>query len=289
MTANAVEQPFFDELADDSRIVCRPFVKWVGGKSQLIAPLIQRVPTDFKRYFEPFVGGGALMFKTQPKNAYISDINSELINAYQIVKEDVKSLIKDLRKHVYDKDYFYKVRNLDRSLDYKRLSPVQRASRLIFLNKTCYNGLYRVNSSGQFNTPFGRYTDPTIVDEVNLRACSKVLAGTTINLSSFLDIEPIISRDDFVYFDPPYVPLSSTANFTTYSRQGFDQKMQISLFEMCCSLDRKGARFMLSNSSAQFVRRLYKKFNINLVSAARSINSNGAKRGQINEVIVTNY
>ena len=289
MSSNTATQLTDDPAAYSAKVACRPFVKWVGGKSQLIAQLRKRIPESFKRYFEPFVGGGALLFRNQPSRAYISDINSELINAYQVVKEDVEALIKDLRTHVYEEKYFYSIRNIDRSIEYEKWSRVQRASRLIFLNKTCFNGLYRVNSKGHFNTPFGRYVNPTIVDEVNLRACSAVLAGVTISLSEFDQIEGIIERDDFVYFDPPYVPLSNTANFTTYSSQGFDGQMQDKLFALCCSLDKRGIRFMLSNSSAPFVLELYKQFKVELVPASRAINSNALKRGDVYEVIVTNY
>ncbi len=289
MSSYTAEQLFDDLVADSVKTTCRPFVKWVGGKSQLIAQLRRRIPENFKRYFEPFVGGGALLFRNQPSAAYISDINPELINAYRVVKEDVEALINDLNSHVYEEEYFYKIRNIDRSSEYESWSRVQRASRLIFLNKTCFNGLYRVNSKGHFNTPFGRYTNPTIVDEVNLRACSKVLASVTISLAEFDQIEGIIGRDDFVYFDPPYVPLSTTANFTTYSSQGFGEKMQHKLFTLCCDLDKRGVRFMLSNSSAPFVLELYKQFRIELVPASRAINSNASKRGDVDEVIVTNY
>lgn len=255
----------------------------------MIGELLKRIPETFSRYFEPFVGGGALLFKCQPRHAFISDVNSELINAYQVVKEDVEALIKDLKIHYYDEEYFYHIRNIDRAPEYKNWSPVKRASRLIFLNKTCYNGLYRVNSKGHFNTPFGRYTDPTIVDEANLRACSKVLEGACFNLASFEQIEAAICRDDFVYFDPPYAPLSATSNFTTYSAQGFDEKMQRELCMLCGRLDKRGIRFMLSNSSAPLVLELYKNFKIDLVSAARAINSKASKRGNVDEVIVTNY
>lgn len=272
-----------------ARINCRPFVKWVGGKSQLLPELLSRIPSDVTRYFEPFVGGGALLFAYQPHKACISDINPELINAYTVVKNEVGALIKDLKKHMYEKEYFYKVRDADRSPGYKRWSPVKRASRLIFLNKTCFNGLYRVNSKGHFNTPFGRYTNPTILDAENLRACSDVLQNVSIQQACFDSFEDSIEASDFVYFDPPYVPLSTTAYFTSYSSNGFDLKMQQELFELCCRLDKRGVRFMLSNSSAPFVTKLYKGFRVEFVSANRAINSKAEKRGAIQEVIVTNY
>lgn len=270
-------------------IRCHPFLKWVGGKGQLLPALLSRMPKKLDRYFEPFVGGGALFFNLQPSKAFLSDANPELINLYEVVRDNVAALIKDLKKHVYEEKYYYKIRGADRTSAYKKWSPVKRASRLIYLNKTCFNGLYRVNSEGFFNVPFGRYNNPTIVDANNLRACSAALQKVAIKLGEFTDIEPIVKKGDFVYFDPPYVPLSATSAFTSYGKNGFDLKMQRSLFELCCRLDDRGIHFMLSNSSAPFVLELYKQFKIEFVSATRSINSKGAKRGAIKEVIVTNY
>lgn len=173
--------------------------------------------------------------------------------------------------------------------EYRRWGAVARASRFIFLNKTCFNGLYRVNSKGQYNTPFGRYVNPRIVDEENLRACSRALKRVELRVAPFTGIEKTIRKNDFVYFDPPYVPLNATSSFTSYYREGFDLEMQRELFELCCRLDKKGVRFMLSNSSAPFVRNLYKRFRVELIGATRAINSKGSKRGKVDEVIVTNY
>lgn len=274
---------------NSENILCKPFVKWVGGKTQLMPEILKRIPQNINRYYEPFIGGGAVLFNLQPEKAYISDVNPELINTYNVIKSDVNSLIKDLAKHIYDKEYFYKIRDVDRSASFGKWSTVKRASRFIYLNKTCFNGLYRVNSSGHFNCPFGSYVNPKILDADNLRACSKVLQKVQIKLESFEEIADTIKKPDFVYFDPPYVPLSKSANFTSYSKEGFEIKMQQNLFELCCKLDRKGIRFMLSNSSASYVLDLYKQFNIELVSAKRAINSKGNRRGLIKEVIVTNY
>jgi DNA adenine methylase len=276
-------------LNDSAKIRCRPFLKWVGGKSQLLPELRRRLPRQFGRYFEPFIGGGALFFNLQPRRAYISDINPELINAYQVVQHSVEELISDLSQHVYEKEYFYRVRALDHSADFLESSKVARASRLIFLNKTCFNGLYRVNSKGLFNTPFGKYTNPTILDSDNLRACSAALADIDIQQAPFDALEALVGKNDFVYFDPPYVPLSVTANYTGYTRDGFDLDMQRRLYELCCRLDARGAYFMLSNSSAPFVVQLYQRFNLEFVDAARAINSKGSKRGPVAEVMVTNY
>ena len=271
------------------RIVCRPFLKWVGGKSQLITQIRQRLPQTIKRYYEPFIGGGALFFSLQPKHAYISDLNYELINAYQVVKNDVEALIEDLRRHTYEKEYYYLIRNSDRTEEFATWSSVARASRIIFLNKTCFNGLYRVNSKGQFNTPIGKYLNPTILDEKNLRACSEALKNTEIQHASFEALEERITAEDFVYFDPPYVPLTVTSNFTGYSSEGFSLQKQQDLYALCCRLHARGIKFLLSNSSAPLVLDLYKEFNIQLVAATRFINSKATGRGAVSEVLVSNY
>lgn len=270
-------------------IVCRPFLKWAGGKGQLLDELLARLPSSFSRYYEPFVGGGALLFALQPAKAIVVDVNPELINAYRVIKQDVEALIRSLKRHVYEQQYFYRLREADRRPEFGRWPPVRRASRFIYLNKTCYNGLYRVNARGLFNVPFGRYVNPTIADAGNLRACHSVLQGTDIREGDFESIEPELSRADFVYFDPPYVPLSATSYFTGYSSKGFDAKMQQNLFNLCCRLDRRGIRFMLSNSAAPVVKDLYKKFRLEVVPAARSVNSKAERRGKIEEVIVRNY
>ncbi|HEY9770750.1 MAG TPA: DNA adenine methylase [Coleofasciculaceae cyanobacterium] len=268
----------------------KPFVKWVGGKTQLLPELTSRIPDRVSRYFEPFVGGGALFFHYSPEQSTLIDINEELTNTYKVIKYQIEELIADLHQHIYEKDYYYQIRNVDRQLDeYKSWSDVQRASRLIYLNKTCFNGLYRVNSKGEFNTPIGKYKNPKIVDEVNLRACSQALASTEIITGSFLEVEAKIGEDDFVYFDPPYAPLNATSNFTGYSLQGFDAQMQLSLRDLCDRLDDLGVRFMVSNSNTPLILDLYKDYKIELVYAARAINSQANKRGKIPEVIVSNY
>lgn len=273
-----------------SKIKVKPFVKWAGGKSKLLPEIQKRLPHKYERYFEPFVGGGAVFFSLQPEKAILVDINSELINTYRTIRDNLEELIIDLKRHIYDKDYYYSLRNIDRTLEYEDWSNVQKASRFIYLNKTCYNALYRVNSKQQFNTPFGRYTNPTILDEENLRACSKILQNNVeLIAGEFGIIESMITSKDFVYFDPPYVPLSQTANFTSYSQKGFDETMQRELCSLCHRLNNRGVRFMLSNSSAPLVLELYKAFNLQFVQASRSINSQGNKRGKILEVLVTNY
>jgi DNA adenine methylase len=270
-------------------IDCKPFIKWAGGKSQLLSELVKRIPADYASYFEPFLGGGALFFYLQPKKAILTDINQDLMNCYQVIQNNVEPLIQDLRKHRYEEEYYYLTRRIDRLPEYSSWTSIERASRFIFLNKTCYNGLYRVNSKGQYNVPFGRYTNPKIVDAENLRACSQVLQDATLISDSFLGIEGQITADDFVYFDPPYIPLNTTSNFTSYSKGGFDTSMQIALRDLCERLNSRGVRFMVSNSSAPLVRELYQNFKIDFVNASRAINSSGAKRGKIKEVIITNY
>jgi DNA adenine methylase len=268
----------------------RPFVKWVGGKTQLLEEIHHRLPRKINRYFEPFVGGGAVFFSLGHENATLIDINEELVNAYQVIRDNVDALIKDLKKHEYSEEYFYRIRDKDRSKDFQKWSDVRRASRLIFLNKTCFNGLYRVNSEGFFNTPFGRYFNPRILDEENLRACSKALKSVEILHGSFMQIDELAKKGDFVYFDPPYAPVSETAYFTSYSKEGFAVDMQLELRDLCLRLNKKGVKFMLSNADVPLIRELYSdKFNIEVVMAFRSVNSVATKRGKVREVIITNY
>jgi DNA adenine methylase len=288
---NGAEDTYGNEWLFEVNIQCRPFVKWVGGKTQLLGEILRRMPSrkSIKTYHEPFIGGGAVFFALQPVKAVLSDANPELINAYEIVRDSVGALIRDLKKHEHSEEYFYEIRDADRSANFKRWSPVRRASRLIFLNKTCYNGLFRVNSKGHFNTPFGRYTNPNWVDAVNLTACSKALSKSEIILSPFDNVLKRARAGDFVYFDPPYAPVSETAYFTGYSKNGFGLDMQKDLFEVCCALDAKKVRFMLSNSAVPFIKELYSKFKVDIVHASRAVNSRAEKRGKVEEVLVTNY
>ena len=266
-----------------------PIVKWVGGKRQLMFELLKNRPKSYNRYFEPFIGGGALFFELQPENAYISDMNDELINLYSVVRDNVYELISDLNKHEVSKEYFLEIRNLDRTDEYKNLSNVQRASRFIYLNRTCFNGLYRVNSQGQFNVPFGNYKNPKIVDENNLLNCSELLKNTEIKCADFSEILTKVKKGDFVYFDPPYVPLNETSSFTSYTKDGFDMDMQFKLREVCDELDSMGVMFMLSNSDTKFVNELYSNYEIKKVFASRAVNANAEGRGKITEVLVRNY
>ena len=266
-----------------------PIVKWVGGKRQLMFELLKNMPKSYNRYFEPFIGGGALFFELQPELAYISDMNEELINLYSVVRDNVYELIEDLSKHEVSKEYFLEIRNVDRTEKYAELSNVERASRFIYLNRTCFNGMYRVNSQGQFNVPFGHYKNPRIIDENNLLNCSELLKKTEIKCADFSEILTKVQKGDFVYFDPPYVPLNETSSFTSYTKDGFDIDMQFKLRDVCDELDNKGVKFMLSNSDTKLVNELYANYDIKKVFASRQINANANGRGKIAEVLVRNY
>lgn len=271
----------------------QPPLKWVGGKRQLIPEIEKHFPDKKKisTYYEPFVGGGAVLFHFQPKKAVINDVNEELINLYMVIKDDVGSLINDLKKYENDEDLFYEVRALDRTPGFKNLTDVQRASRIHFLNKTCYNGLYRVNNAGEFNTPFGKYKNPNIVNEAVLRAVSHYFNKANVKILNGDYEESLkgIRKGSFVYFDPPYDPTSDSSSFTGYSQGGFDRDEQKRLKKMCDKLNERGIRFLLSNSSTNFIRDLYKEYNIISVNAKRSINSDASGRGEVEEVLVKNY
>ena len=270
-----------------------PFLKWAGGKRQLLGVLSELMPKGkIKSYCEPFIGGGALLFHLQPDTAYVNDINSELINVYRAVKDSVDDLIAELSGFQNTPEMFYEVRSWDRDrIIYSTLSDTQRAARIIYLNKTCFNGLYRVNNAGEFNSPFGYYRNPNIINEPVLRAVSHYLNHADIHLSSmdYAEVLTGLRKDTFVYLDPPYDPVSDTASFTGYSRGGFSRSEQIRLRECCDKLSRRGIRFMLSNSATDFIREQYSEYNITVVKARRAVNSIGYRRGDIDEVIVRNY
>lgn len=266
----------------------RPFVKWAGGKRQLLDILHAAAPDNFGRYYEPFIGGGAYFFSQLPDNATISDANPELINCYQVIRDDVQALIRSLRMHKNEEEHFYAVR----AKKLPTMTPVQRASRFIFLNKTCFNGLYRENKSGQFNSPFGRYPNPKIADTENLRAISEYLQTHDVEIkhSGYQFVLDKALPGDYVYFDPPYVPMTKTANFSSYVKGGFGLHDQTELANVFAELTKKGVLVMLSNSNTQIIHDLYKDFNIQIIHAARSINCKGGKRGkEANEVLITNY
>lgn len=268
-----------------------PFLKWVGGKRQLMSEIEPLMPSKISTYYEPFIGGGAVFLNQQPKKAVINDYNAELINVYKVVRDNVDELIEDLAKHKNESDYFYSIRMQDRQEGFDQLSELKRASRVIYLNKTCFNGLYRVNSSGEFNTPFGRYKSPNIVNETVLRAVSNYLNNNDIKLLSgdFENALKGIRKGAFVYLDPPYDPVSKSSNFTGYIEGGFDSDQQERLRDVCIKLNDKGVNFLLSNSATPFIKDLYKDFEIIEVDAKRHINSVASKRGSVAEVLVRNY
>lgn len=269
-----------------------PVVKWVGGKRQLIDALAPLLPEEFSSYCEPFVGGGAVLFWRQPERAMINDVNQDLIRMYEVIRDDVEGLIAELDKHENTSEYFYKVRDWDRDKDtYAARSLTERASRIIYLNKTCYNGLYRVNNAGEFNSPFGNYKNPNIVNAPVLRAVSSYLqeAAVTLTCRDYTEVLAEVPEGTFVYLDPPYDPVSVTASFTGYSRGGFTREDQIRLRECCDELNRRNIKFMLSNSATDFIKEQYADYNITIVQAKRAINSDAKRRGQVDEVVVRNY
>jgi DNA adenine methylase len=273
----------------------QPFLKWAGGKRQLLPEIRKYIPDEFDTYFEPFVGAGAVLFDLQPEKAVISDKNSELINVYHVIKNEIDDLIKELQKHEDGNhaEYFYEIRSKDRDPGYDELSPAERAARIIYLNKTCFNGLFRVNSKGYFNVPFGRYKNPKIVNEDVLRSVHAYLHSNNVIIleQDFTETVAGAKAGDFVYFDPPYDPLSDTSSFTSYSLDGFRKEDQLRLRDLCVELDQKGIKFLLSNSATDFIIQIYaeKGFMIEKVTALRNINSVASKRGKIEEVLVRNY
>lgn len=278
------------EAGDESHL--KPFLKWVGGKRQLLPVLTQHLPPGFHTYYEPFVGAGALMLELQPRKVVINDLNQELISCYRVIQKQPEQLIAALAGHHNSPEYFYEIRGLDRDRElFARLDEVQRASRMIFLNKTCYNGLYRVNRKGEFNAPFGRYRNPCILDEQGIRAVHHYLNARPVRILN-TDFEQAVSgarAGDFVYFDPPYDPVSASASFTAYQGGGFGRPEQRRLARVVHDLTRRGCRVMLSNSATDFIRSLYKDLRVQRVSATRRINSVATRRGEIDELLVMNY
>ncbi len=317
---DSLENNVVDDLFNEYNIGAKPFLKWAGGKGQLLEKFQELYPKELKNkkiknFYEPFLGSGAVFFdiaqKYKIENAFLYDINEELILTYKVIQKDVSTLIDFLYRyqknyHKLDKikrqEFFYDQRtnyNLQRfNIDYDKYSEnwFPRAAQLIFLNKTCFNGLYRVNSKGEFNSPAGDYDNPTICDEQNLLAVNKVLQIAEIRKADFKDIINDFKSNSFVYFDPPYRPISKTSNFKSYSKHGFEDNEQIQLAKIFKFIHEEGSCAMLSNSDPKnidpndnFFDDIYNDFNIIRVPARRMINSNGAKRGIINEIIVTNY
>lgn len=309
-------------MVKQTRLVpsARPFLKWAGGKTQLLNELSQRLPGELSegnitKYIEPFVGGGAFFFYLNQRfsfeDCYICDVNEELVLSYRVIKRSVQKLIGELetlesdylsRSETEKESLYYEIRDAFNQklpeIDFKtyRSEWIERAAQIIFLNRTCYNGLFRVNRKGEFNVPFGRYKNPEILNEDNLKGVSELLKTTQILLGDFTQCRKFVDDHTFVYFDPPYRPLNPTSSFTSYSKNGFYEKDQVRLAEFFRELDEKGAKIMLSNSDPKnenpndsFFDDLFSDYYIERVPAKRMINCNGARRGDINELIITNY
>lgn len=267
-----------------------PIVKWVGGKRQLLAEIMPFINKNCSTYVEPFVGGGAVFFELQPKKAIINDYNAELINVYTTVRDFPEELIEKLEEHNRENSeaYFYQLRALDRTAAYLSMDNVEKAARVLYLNKTCYNGLYRVNAAGHFNSPYGKYKNPNIVNAETIRAMSKYLQNPQIVIQQgdYRKALKGLRKGAFVYLDPPYMPLSASSSFTGYTENGFTYEQQVALKKECDKLKKKGIAFLQSNSDCPQIRELYKDYNIKIVQAKRAINSNANKRGEINEVLI---
>ncbi|MGI0495178.1 DNA adenine methylase [Alkalinema pantanalense CENA528] len=272
----------------------RPFLKWAGGKSQLLPQYESFFPRDYRTYYEPFLGGGAVFFHLRPKKSFLADINLEVINVYRCIRDDVHNVIDLLREH-HDRhceDHYYHVRSQVMVNDewFWTGNHLERAARILYLNKTCFNGLYRENSKGHFNVPMGKYKNPSIYDPDLLRACSASLKSTRIEPVGFEEVLKYAkSSKDFVYFDPPYHPISPTSKFTSYNRYSFLEAEQTQLRDVFAKLCDRGVKVMLSNSDCEFIRELYAGYNIHTIYASRHINSNGSKRGKITELLITSY
>ena len=281
------------KIKEIKEVTLQPFTKWTGGKRQLLPVIRELMPKTYNRYFEPFVGGGALFFDLAPKDAVINDFNAELINCYQQIKDNPQELIEILKIHqeYNSKEYYLDLRSADRDERIDIMSEVQRAARILYMLRVDFNGLYRVNSKNQFNVPYGRYKNPKIVDEELLSAISVYLNNNHLEIKTgdfekaVLDVQP----GDFVYFDPPYIPLSETSAFTSYTHEGFSYADQVRLRDAFKRLSDTGAYVMLSNSSSALVEELYNDFNIHYVEATRTNGAKSSSRGKISEIIVTNY
>ena len=271
----------------------QPFTKWTGGKRQLLEELRSYMPETYGRYFEPFVGGGALFFDLAPEKAVINDFNEELINAYRQIKNNPAELINLLIKHKENnsKDYYLELRSADRDGRISRMTGVERAARILYMLRVDFNGLYRVNSKNQFNVPYGRYKNPKIVDVDLLYQISEYLNENDIEIlqTDFAEAVKDAQTGDFVYFDPPYIPLNETSSFTSYTHEGFSYEEQVRLRDTFKELTERGVYAMLSNSSSPLVEELYKDFNIYFVEAQRTNGAKSSSRGKISEIIVTNY
>ena len=261
----------------------KPFLKWVGGKTQLLDELKQYIPKNFNKYIEPFVGGGALLFDLAPQKAIINDANEELINAYIVLRDQVDELINELSTYIYCTEFYYKMR----AKNPENLSKIERAARMIYLNKTCFNGLYRVNKKGEFNVPIGRYTNPTICDEDRLRNAHVALQNVTIECADFIKVLlKYAEKGDLIYIDPPYHPVGKNSDFKRYTKDFFYKEDQMALKKLIIELKTRGCFVIASNSHCDFILDLYKDFDVKVVNAKRCINKIAERRNNIKEVII---
>ncbi len=266
-------------IYQDTKNKGKPFVKWVGGKNNIVNVLIKNLPKKYNKYYEPFLGGGALFFKLNPKKAFLSDINSDLIITYNVIKENVNELIEKLKtfKKNHNKEHYLKVRGLLDLTD-----PVNIAARFIYLNKTCYNGLYRVNKKGHFNVPMGSYKNPLILDKATLLKDNLLLRDALVEQKDFKEITPL--KRDFIYFDPPY-----DETYNGYNDKIFDEEKQVELAKFCKRLDKRGCYFIVSNSDNEKIRKLYEHFNFVELENIRTVNCKGNARGKKKELLIKNY
>lgn len=271
----------------------KPFTKWTGGKRKLLPILTELIPDDFNRYYEPFIGGGALLFKLLPRDAIINDFNEELINSYVQIRDNPNELIDLLAEHKdkNSKDYYLYIRSADRDGRIEDMTDVERAARILYMLRVDFNGLYRVNSKNQFNVPYGRYKNPKILDEDLIYEVSGYLNANNIQIlqGDFANAVADAVDGDLVYFDPPYIPLSETSSFTSYTHEGFSYEDQVRLRNTVRDLTRRGVKVILSNSSSPLVEDLYQEFNLHYVDASRTNGAKPTSRGKIKEIIVTNY
>ncbi|MBP0012615.1 MAG: DNA adenine methylase [Roseofilum sp. SBFL] len=296
MERRAVEKPLDPQRrkGDKYNLLVQPFLKWAGGKRQLMPVIKKYIPQKYTQYYEPFVGAGAVLFSLQPEKTVINDTNKELMNCYNVIKEHPDELLDLCQEHERNnsKDYYYTLRSQDRHSTFKKLSSVKRAARLIYLNKTCFNGLFRVNSKGQFNVPYGNPINPVIADRSIIKAVSNFLNQRSVRIceGDFEDSVSTARQGDFVYFDPPYHPISDTSSFTGYSVDGFGQREQERVKQVCDRLSDLGCNVLVSNSNAPLIRELYSdsRYEIVEVNALRAINAVSSKRGKIQELLIYN-
>ncbi len=284
-----------DYLSQNNSFIIKPFVKWVGGKTQLLKKIISLLPKDYNIYIEPFIGGGALFFYLQPKRAIINDFNSELIGTYQCFTNDelftnLKTTL-DIHTKNNSREYFYEIRDLDKEINYLKYPIYVRAARTIYLNKAGFNGLYRVNQNGYFNVPYGQKINLKTYNDFNFNLIRKFFSNSNITITNqdFENIARMAKKDDFIYFDPPYDNFPDKNGFVSYTKNGFNKDDQIRLANLYKVLTNKGVKIMLSNHNTPLIRELYKEYNIHIVNAKRMINSDATKRGPVEEVIITNY